>query len=120
MRHRGRHQHGIADRSELNQPHTVAIRIHYLGGHLQRKPGLADAADANDGQQSLARQQPLDLDQLPFAADERRQWLGQIRILAAAASVLVPIVGECGDGADKAIAPPRQRLDPMLAARRSG
>ena len=40
-------------------------------------------ADADEGHQSLARQQPLDLHQLALAADERRQWLRHIRALAA-------------------------------------
>ena len=74
---------GSASSAKLHQPDAVAIRIHHFGGHLQREPGLADAADADQRQQPGARQQPLDLDQLPLAADERRQRLGQIRVLAA-------------------------------------
>ena len=117
LRHRRRHQRGITDRSELDQPHAVAVRIHHFGRRLQREPGLADAARAHERQQAFARQQPLDLHQLALAADERRQRLGQIRALAALRSVPA-LVRKFGDRSDETITAPGQRLDPALPAGR--
>jgi hypothetical protein len=70
LRYRYWHQRRIGDRTEFHQPYAVAIRVDDFGRHLQCEPGLADATDADERHQPLARQQPLDLHQLALAADE--------------------------------------------------
>ena len=74
--------------AKLDEPDTVAVSVHHFGRHLQRQPRLADAADADQRQQTGVRQQPLDLDQLTFAPNERRQRFGQIGAPAFRLSVL--------------------------------
>ena len=76
--HRAWHQCRIGQHSQVHQPDTVAVRADHLGGDLKRKPGLADAADADQGQQACPRQQALDLNQFALAANERCQLLGKI------------------------------------------
>jgi hypothetical protein len=115
--HRARHQRRIGQRGQVHEPDTVAVGGHHLSRRLQREPSLADAADTNKSQQACAGQQPLDVDQLPFAADERRQRLRQIRALAISRRVLRQVSTQLGDRPDKAIASPCQRLDPALASR---
>ena len=117
MRDRRRHQQRIADRAELHLPHAIAVGVDHFGRHLQREPGLADPARSHERQQALTRQQPLDLHYLAFAADERRQRLGQIRSLAAHGT-LSRLGRDLDDRPDEPIASPRQRLDPTLASGR--
>jgi hypothetical protein len=52
LRHRRRHQQRLADRAKLDEPHPVAVRVDHFGRRLQREPRLADAAHADDRQQS--------------------------------------------------------------------
>ena len=115
LRDRGWHQQWIGDRAELHHPDAVTVGIHHLDSHLQRKPRLADATDAHESQQAFTRQQPLDLDQFAFAADERRQGCGQIRALDATYIVSRQIIPKLGERPDEPVTPPCQGLYPALA-----
>ena len=120
LRDRRWNEQGVVDRTELHQPHAVAVVLDHFGGQPQPEPGLSDAASANDSYQTITRQQALDLDQLAFTPNERCQHLGKIRIPAAAASALRSIAGDFGDGTNEPITPAWQSLDPMLAPRHLG
>src|SRR3546814_2458808 len=55
---RSRHQLRIVQGGELDEPHAVGEGTPHLGGHPQREPGLADAADPGQGQDPAAREEP--------------------------------------------------------------
>ncbi len=72
------HQRGVADRREIEEPDPVRVLRHDLGRHLQREPGLAQPAHAQQRQQPHAGQALLDLAEFALAPDERRHLVGQV------------------------------------------
>ena len=79
LRERRRDARRILKRPEFRQQHAVTIRIGDFGGDLQREPRLADPATANDRDQPPGTHQPLQLDQLALAPNERGRQGGKIR-----------------------------------------
>ena len=77
-------RHGLADerriaqRRQLHEPDAIRILVKQRVRHLQRQPGLAAAAGADQRQQARGGQPLLDLRDLSLAADEARQGLGQV------------------------------------------
>ena len=76
--HRLRHQPGIADRREFDQPHAVRIIVEHLCRHLQRQARLAEASAAQQRQEPRLAEQPGDFGEFALARDERRQLLRQV------------------------------------------
>ena len=71
-------QRWVANRREVDEPHTVGIAVQHVGGDLQRKPGLAEAAHAEERQQPRSIEEPLRLGELGLAPDERCRLLRQV------------------------------------------
>ncbi len=80
--HRGR----LADRRQLDHPHSVGKLARELGTDLDRQPGLADTADSAQCDQPVRSHQLDDLGDQILAADERVQLLGQVACGAIDAS----------------------------------
>jgi hypothetical protein len=59
----------IRDLGQLHQPHAVEVGVGHSLGKLDRKSGLARAADAGEGEQAGGGEKPLDLGDLPLSAD---------------------------------------------------
>ena len=76
--HRVGHQQRLADRREVDEPHSVGVRRTDLLRGRQRQPGLAAAAGPGEGEQPGPADQPIDVDELTLAADEagQRVWAG--------------------------------------------
>jgi hypothetical protein len=75
---RARDEKRIRDRRELDEPHAIGIGVVGVGRRLQREPGLADAADADQREQPASCQEPLDLGGFLVATDERRDLLREV------------------------------------------
>ena len=76
--HRLRHQLRIGDWRELHEPDAIRIFVEHVGCDLQRKAGLAEAADAVKRHQSRFAQHLLHFGELALAADERRDLVRQV------------------------------------------
>ena len=109
-------QCGIVEWRKVDEENTVAIGILHFGRELQREPGLADSARTDECQQSILAQQSLEIDQLALAAHERSQRLGEMRDSIALRCLRHPALQRT-DRTYKAIATPRERLDPPLTTR---
>ncbi len=73
-----RHEVGIRQAREFDQPHAIRKRVEQVGGDLQREPRLAAAAGAGQREQPGLAQQRLHFRDFLFAADEARQLLRQV------------------------------------------
>ena len=71
-------QRRIADRRQVEEPDAVGEVVDLLRRGLQRQPGLAQSAHAEQGQQARSAEQALDLRQFALAADEGRRLVGQV------------------------------------------
>ena len=74
----GDDQRAIAQGRQIEKPDAIGILGHQLGGHLQAQPGLAQAAHAQQREQSGLGQQPLELGQFPLASKEGCKLLRQV------------------------------------------
>ena len=63
---------GLGDSVQLHEPHPAGIPALLAGGHLQRQPGLADAARADQRDDGVVDQQLADQLRLACPAEERR------------------------------------------------
>ena len=77
-RHRLRHETRIVDWSELDQPRAVGKRVEGVGRHLERQPGLAEAAATQQCQQACLGELFSYVDEFAFAPDEGRELLRQV------------------------------------------
>ena len=73
LRHRAQHEAGIADGGKLYEVDAVDKVVEQIGGGLQRKPRLADAAGSGKGEQVhiFLEEKLLDQYQAVAAAEER-------------------------------------------------
>jgi hypothetical protein len=78
LRHHLRHQRGVGDRLQCDEPRAIGMLVEDFGGELQREPRLADAAGTQQGDQPRGFQKLPDMREVVLAADERRQLLRQI------------------------------------------
>jgi hypothetical protein len=78
LRHGRGNQHGIRDRREVHEEHTVGKAVDEAGGHPKRKPGLTGPPGPGEGHQSGRRQKLLDLLDLTFPPHERGQLRGKV------------------------------------------
>ena len=72
------HDGGVAYGRQVDEPRAIAIGVEHIARDLQREPGLAQAADAKQCQQSRALQQRLGFLDFALASDKRRQMSGKI------------------------------------------
>ena len=64
------HDGGIAQGRQIHEPRAIAIGVQHVARDLQREPSLAEAADAEQCQQSSAPQQLLGFRDFTLAPDE--------------------------------------------------
>jgi hypothetical protein len=57
LEHFRRDEVGVGDRGELDEVDPVGVGVGDLGGEVERQPGLAHAAGAGEGEQSVAIEQ---------------------------------------------------------------
>ena len=69
----------LVDRGQLDERHLPRALVEEVGDHLEGQAGLAHAARAHHGDQSLAGDQLRQLGQLALTADEGRGWSGSTR-----------------------------------------
>ena len=69
----------LVDRGQLDERHLPRALVEEVGDHLEGQAGLAHAARAHQGDQSLAGDQLRQLGQLALTADEGRGWSGSTR-----------------------------------------
>jgi hypothetical protein len=67
---RDRHEVGVAQLGQFDEPHTVRERAPHLGADPQRQPGLADPARAGQGDQAAGGQESSDVGHLLPPTDE--------------------------------------------------
>ena len=72
-RHRLRHQAGIGQRRQIDDPDAVGKAIEHVRGQLERQARLAAAAGAGERQQPGGRDEPQELRDFPIAPDEVRE-----------------------------------------------
>jgi hypothetical protein len=65
-------QRGVCDSAEIDKPGAVRIGLQDAGGKLKRQPRLADTAEADQRQEALFVEQPLEVSEFATAADEAR------------------------------------------------
>ncbi len=82
----GRHELGVTDRRELDQPGAVAVPVEAVSRGLEREAGLAGAAHADQRHEAAGGEQPREVDQLPLATDERRRLGPEVRRVLGARS----------------------------------
>ena len=73
-----RHQCGVVQPVELDQPHPVGEDVPEPGRGAQRETGLPDPADARQGQQARARQQLVHLSQVRVTTDKAGEFCGKV------------------------------------------
>ncbi len=78
LEHGVRHERGVLQPGELDQPDAVGERAGQPGGGLHGQPRLADPARAGQRDQPRPRQQVLDLGHVGLASHETRAVRGQV------------------------------------------
>jgi hypothetical protein len=76
--HRLRHEIGVGERGELDQPHPVLDVLRRLRGDREGEARLARAPGTGEGQKPALREQSLDLCRLALAPDEAGQLQRQV------------------------------------------